>query len=231
MLKIQQDLQKLANPQKAAILQGFFKTGKGEYGEGDVFLGITVPQQREIAKKHVNVPFIEISYLLKSKVHEHRLTALLILIYQYQKADEDTKKKIVDFYLKQTQYINNWDLVDLSAHKILGDYLFDQDKKIVYTLAISKNMWERRIAVIATFAFIKQKKYDDTLKLCTSLLNDNHDVIHKACGWMLREIGKRDQKVLENYLDKHAHEMPRTMLRYSIERLDETKRKKYLKKS
>lgn len=229
--KIDQDLQSLANPQKAKILQGFFKTGPGQYGEGDIFLGIIVPEQRKVAKKHIDLSLPEIQNLLDSKIHEYRLTALFILVDKYKKADHNGKKEIVNFYLKNASEnnINNWDLVDLSAPNIVGDFLLDNDRKILYNLAKSKDLWEKRIAILSTFAFIRKGDFSDTLKISEILLNDKHDLIHKAVGWMLREVGKKDQKVLEEFLDKHCRVMPRTMLRYAIEKFDEEKRKTYLK--
>ncbi len=228
--QLKKDLKKLANPEKAKILQRFFKTGKGEYGEGDVFLGITVPEQRKIAKKYSELPLKETQKLLSGKIHEHRLTALLILVIKYKKSDDTDKKRISHFYIKNFKHINNWDLVDLSSEKILGDYLLEKDKSLLYKLAKSKNLWERRIAVITTFAFIRNNRFNDTLKISGLLLNDRHDLIHKAVGWMLREIGKRDQEVEEKFLQKHYRKMPRTMLRYAIEKFDEKKRQFYLKK-
>jgi 3-methyladenine DNA glycosylase AlkD len=227
-MEIVKNLEKLANPEKAKVLAGFFKTGKGEYGEGDVFLGIRVGDIRKEAKRNKTMELNEVKELLKSKIHEHRLAALLILVEKYQKSDEKGKKRIYDFYWKNSKKVNNWDLVDLSADKIVGDYLFDKDKKLLYKLARSKNLWERRIAIIATFHFIKNGKFDDTLRISEILLNDKHDLIHKAVGWMLREVGKRDQKVEEKFLKKHYKKMPRTMLRYAIERFDEKKRKFYM---
>ena len=227
--KLIQDLNKLKSKEKAKILAGFFKTGKGEYGEGDVFLGITVPEQRKVAKKYLDLKLTDIQKLLNSKIHEHRLVALMILVEQYEKDIRD-KKLIVDFYLKNTKKINNWDLVDSSAHYILGDYLFDKEKDILYNLLKSDNLWERRIAVISTFSFLRQGRYAETLEFSEKLLNDREDLIHKACGWMLRELGKRDIKVLRKFLDKFTGKMPRTMLRYSIEKFSKPEREKYLKK-
>ncbi len=223
------ELKALANPKKARLLQRFFKTKKGEYGEGDVFLGITVPQSRALAKKYSGLNFIEIKSLLESKIHEERLIAILLLVHLYKTTKN--KDKIVDFYLSHTHNINNWDLVDLSAYKILGDYFYvnPSKKEVLYKLAKSSNIWERRIAIISTFAFIKNKKFEDSLKLAEILLNDKHDLMHKAVGWMLREIGKKDLQVLENFLKKHCKTMPRTMLRYSIEKLSKEKRQRYLK--
>jgi 3-methyladenine DNA glycosylase AlkD len=227
--QVKKDLKNLANPEKAKILQRFFKTGKDEYGEGDVFLGITVPEQRRIAKKYSELPLKEIQKLLSGKIHEHRLTALLILVIKYKKADDTDQKKISSFYINNFRHINNWDLVDLSAEKILGDYLLEKDKSLLYRLAKSKNLWERRIAIMATFHFIKNNRFNDTLKISKLLLNDEHDLIHKAVGWMLRETGKRDREVEEKFLQKHYRKMPRTMLRYAIEKFNENKRQFYLK--
>ncbi len=226
------DLYLQKNPAKAALLQRFFKTGKGEYGEGDVFLGIMVPQTRELVCKYQTLALNDIKRLLKSKYHEARLTGVLILVRQYQKAKEEkSRKEIFNFYLKNSQGINNWDLVDLSAHKIVGAYLFDKDRQLLYKLATSKNLWQRRIAVISTFWFIHNYDFKDSLKLTALLLKDEHDLLHKATGWMLREIGKRDKKVLIDFLDKHYRQMPRTMLRYAIEKFSDVERKKYLDKS
>ena len=224
-----QDLENLKNPKKAKTLSGFFKTGNGQYGEGDVFLGISVPDQRAAAKKHLSLNFQELNSLLKSKIHEHRLTALLILAEKYRKSGMDTKKKILDFYFKNMKYVNNWDLVDSTADKIVGSYLADKNKSVLYRLTKSKNVWERRISIISTFYFIRNNKFGDTLRISELLLHDRHDLIHKAVGWMLREIGKRDQYAEERFLRKHCKEMPRTMLRYAIERFDEKKRMSYLK--
>jgi 3-methyladenine DNA glycosylase AlkD len=223
-MTLTQDLKVHANPEKAKIYQRFFKTGKGQYGEGDIFLGITVPETRAIAKKHNHLPLNQIEQHLKSKYHEERLAALLILVHNYP----TNQNNIANFYLKNTDKINNWDLVDLSAHKILGKHLQDKDKSIIYKLAKSDNLWERRIAIISTFHFINQGKYQDSLKISKILLKDKHDLIHKAVGWMLREIGKKNQSVLEAFLKQHYKTMPRTMLRYAIEKFSEKTRKAYL---
>jgi 3-methyladenine DNA glycosylase AlkD len=228
--QIKEELMDYANPEKAKILSRFFKTGKGQYGEEDVFLGITVPEQRSVAKRYPDLPLREIRNLLSSRVHEHRLVSLLILVAQYRRSDETGKREIFTFYLDTTRHINNWDLVDLSAPNILGDYLLDKDRAILYRLANSKDIWERRMAIMATFAFIKDDQFEDTLRISEMLLHDVHDLIHKAAGWMLREIGKRDRKAEEQFLKRHSVEMPRTMLRYAIEQFDEKKRKVYLKK-
>ena len=226
--KLEEDLLKAKNPQKAKFLARFFKTGKGEYGQGDIFLGITVPKQREIAKKYTSLSFDDLQKLLSSKIHEQRLVSLLILISKYKKADGQEKEKIYKFYLKNAKNINNWDLVDLSSHLILGDYLLERDKEILFKLAKSQNLWEKRIAVISTFFFIKNNCFSHSLKIAELLLADKHDLIHKSVGWMLREIGKKDQKTEEEFLNKHYKKMPRTMLRYAIERFGEEKRRYYL---
>jgi 3-methyladenine DNA glycosylase AlkD len=225
-IQLKRELKKLADKKQAELLQRFFKTSKGEYGEGDVFLGIKVPLQRKVAARYKDMPLSELQKLLNSKVHEHRLTALAILIGQYNQ----NPSKVFDFYLKNTKNINNWDLVDISAHKIVGKYLLDKEKGLLYKLAQSKNLWERRMAVISTFAFINKNDFDDSLKLAKILLNDEHDLMHKAVGWMLREIGKKDLAAEESFLKKHCKIMPRTMLRYAIEKFPESKRKSYLKK-
>ena len=226
--QIVEELDKSKNPKQAEKLSGFFKTGKGEYGEGDIFLGIKVPIQRKIAKKY-DLDLEELQELIISRIHEHRLVALFILIDKYKKADENLKKKIYDFYLINTKNINNWDLVDLSAPNIIGDYLIEKNRETIYKLAKSKSLWEKRIAVLACFKFIKENDFKDSLKIAEILINDSHDLIHKAVGWMLREIGKRDIDVEENFLRKHYKVMPRTMLRYAIEKFDEEKRQAYLK--
>jgi len=227
--QIVNDLQKYANPEKAKLLSRFFKTGKGEYGEGDVFIGVIVPHQRLVAKKYKTADLKTIEKLLHSKIHEHRLTALLILIYQLKKVDEAKKKNFFDFYLKNTAFINNWDLVDLSCRDIIGEYLLDKDRKILYKLARSKDLWERRISIISTFAFIRKNQLQDTLRVSKILLKDKHDLIHKAVGWALRELGKKDEKLLEDFLNENIKSMPRTMLRYAIEKFNEKKRLSFLK--
>jgi len=223
------ELEKAANPEHAEIAQRFFKTGKGEYGEGDVFLGMTVPVLRGIVKNYYDLNLVKIQELLKSGIHEHRLAGIFILNHKYKKANEDEKANIFNFYIKNTKRINNWDLVDLSAPKIVGDFLFDKKKRILYELVRSNNLWERRIAIISTFNFIRKDEFKDTLAISELLLGDKHDLIHKAVGWMLREIGKRDQEVEEKFLRAHYKNMPRTMLRYAIERFEEDKRQRYLK--
>jgi 3-methyladenine DNA glycosylase AlkD len=227
--QIKKDFERLRNPKKAKVLSGFFKTGKGEYGEGDKFLGIVVPDQRKIAKKYFDLSLSDTQKLLSSRVHEHRLTALFILIAKYKKADEKEREKIFEFYLKNTRNINNWDLVDLSASNIAGDYLLKKNRSTLRKLARSENIWEKRIAILATFAFIRNNDFEDTLRISEIFLGDTHDLIHKAVGWMLREIGKRDFKTEEEFLKKHYRIIPRTMLRYAIEKFPEEKRRRYLK--
>jgi len=226
--QIRKRLRQFATREKAKILQRFFKTGPGEYGEGDVFLGVVVPDIRRVAKEFQNAPLGEIKTLLSSTFHEERLLALLMLISAYAGGDESLKRKIYSLYLKNTKYINNWDFVDLSAPNIVGAHLLDRSRKPLYAFARSKNLWKRRIAIMATFQFIKQNDFDDTLRIAKILLMDDHDLLHKAVGWMLREVGKRSLSVEENFLRKHYRKMPRTMLRYAIERFPEGKRQKYL---
>ena len=228
--KIKTELMQLSDPSHAKKLQGFFKTGKGEYGEGDIFIGVRVPDQRRTAKKYWNIPLTDVLVLLKSGIHEHRLTALFILTQQFNKGDEDLRKQIVDIYLSNTAYVNNWDLVDSSAHKILGAWLVDKDRDVLYGLAESENLWDRRISIISTFAFVNYGDMVDAVALAGLLVNDGHDLIHKASGWVLREVGKKDQSLLEEFLLEHYETMPRTMLRYAIERLPEKRRKFYMKK-
>ena len=226
--KLKYELKQIANPEKATILQKFFKTGKGEYGEGDIFLGVTVLEQRKIAKRYVDLDLKDIKELLSNKVHEYRLTGFFILIYKFEKADEKEKKGIVDFYLKNIKSANNWDLIDCVADKILGSYLINKDKEILYELAKTDNLWKKRIAIISTFEFIKNNQFEDTLKISEILLNDEHDLIHKAVGWMLREVGKRDIEIEEAFLKKYYKTMPRTMLRYAIEKFDGKKKEFYM---
>jgi len=227
---LEQELEKFTDVKKAKIFSGFFKTGKGQYGEGDIFLGITVPMIRSIAKKYSDLSLSENALLLSSPIHEKRLLGLLILTHHFQKGDVITKKTIYDFYISHTKYINNWDLVDLTADKIVGEYLKDKDRSMLYTLANSSNLWEKRISIIATFAFIKDlQEYDDTFIIADILQYDTHDLLHKAVGWMLREVGKRiSQEVEETYLVSRYKTMPRTMLRYAIERFSPEKRQAYL---
>jgi 3-methyladenine DNA glycosylase AlkD len=226
---IKKEIKKNANPIKAVGLQRFFKTGPGEYGEGDIFHGIMVPVQRSIAKKYIGLALSDIKELLYSDHHEERLIALLILVEQYKKGSAQSQEDIFTFYHLHRKRINNWDLIDLTADRISGSYLMDKDKTLLYKLADSKNFWERRIAVMSTFHFIKNRQFDDALSIAQILLNDEHDLIHKAVGWMLREIGKRDLNTEESFLKKYYKKMPRTMLRYAIEKFPEQKRLAYLK--
>jgi len=221
-------LRQFANKEKAKLLQGFFKTGPGDYGEGDIFLGVMVPNIRKVTKEFQSVPLNEVVTLLASSYHEERLLALLILVRQFSQGDDARKKKIYGLYLRNTQYINNWDLVDLSAPNIVGAYLLDKDREKLFVFARSTDLWKRRIAILATFQFIKQNDFVDSLRIARMLLTDDHDLIHKAVGWMLREIGKRDMATEEQFLKQHYKIMPRTMLRYAIERLPEAKRLRYL---
>lgn len=221
-------LKAFANPQKALVLQRFFKTAPGQYGAGDIFLGITVPVQRAVAKQYRDLPLSEVQKLLKSKTHEHRFTALEILVMQYDKGNELAKKKVFNFYVQNTRYINNWDLVDTSVEYIIGPQLRDKPKTLLYKWAKSKNLWERRMAIVATFDFIRHEQFSDTLAISKLLLTDTHDLIHKASGWMLREVGKRDKQVLIRFLNDNTPTMPRTMLRYAIERLSPKERAHYL---
>ncbi len=226
---IQRKLQELGSREKAKVLQRFFKTGPGEYGEGDVFVGVKVPELRKLAKEYQKITVKEVKQLLKSAIHEERLLALFILVRKYSKGNETEKKRIYELYLKSTQCINNWDLVDSSAHHIIGAFLVDKSKEPLYSLAKSKNLWERRISIISTFYFIKHDKHEETLKISEILLTDEQDLIHKAVGWMLREVGKRHMPTEEKFLRKHYKRMPRTMLRYAIEKFPEDKRQGYLK--
>lgn len=221
-------LRTYASPEKAKHSQRFFKTGKGEYGEGDRFLGITVPQVRSVVKASKGLDLKSTIKLLHSPFHEDRLCALLLMVDQYQRGDQIARKSIYRQYLEQTAFINNWDLVDSSAHKIVGPYLEEKSRKPLYQLARSNSLWERRIAMMATYHFIRQEDYSDTLKIAKILLTDKEDLIHKVVGWMLREIGKKDLPTEESFLKLHYQKMPRTMLRYAIEKFSETKRKKYL---
>lgn len=224
-------LDELADPTRAAHSQRFFKTGEGEYGHGDVFLGLTVPQMRKIVKPYTSLKLGELSSLLDSPVHEHRFSALVILVNKAKKAKGDELKQLYDFYLAHTKHINNWDLVDISCRDVIGKYLLDKPKNPLYQLARSKNMWERRIAMVSTWWFIREGELDDTFKLAKELLKDKEDLMHKAVGWMLREAGKKDELRLREFLDDHAATMPRTMLRYAIEKFPDHDRKAYLKQS
>jgi 3-methyladenine DNA glycosylase AlkD len=231
-LGIIESLKTLANPEKAIFLPKFFKTGPGQYGEGDKFLGVIVPEQRQVAKhnwKIVNMEDLEM--LIQNPFHEIRLTAIFMLVEKYQKSKTQSDKELyVDFYLKQRTFVNNWDLVDSSAHLILGDYLFDKDRSILYDLAKSGILWDQRIAIMSTFYFIKKKDFSDTLKISEILLHHPHDLIHKAVGWMIREVGNRDFDTANQFLLKHYQSMPRTMLRYAIEKFDVDTKAFFMKK-
>lgn len=222
-------LKRLADPRKAKILRGFFKTGPGEYGEGDVFLGITVPVLRQVAKQYRDLSLSEIRKLIRSAIHEERLLALILMVNRFDRAAEPERGALFRCYLASTRFINNWDLVDLSAPNIVGAYLLERDRGILARLARSRNLWERRIAMVATHAFIRRKEFGDTFRVARILLRDRHDLIHKATGWMLREVGKRDAAAEEAFLRRHGRVMPRTMLRYAIERFPETCRRRYLR--
>lgn len=229
---ITKELELRANTAQAKILSGFFKTGKGQYGEGDIFRGIKVPAIREIVIKYYKtVTLDELALLLHSSYHEDRLCALLLLVKLMSGADENLQKKIYTLYTKNTRYINNWDLVDLSAPQIAGMYLENRPKDQLYKWAKSELLWERRISVLSTFWYIRQTSFDDAFAIIEMMLDDKEDLMHKACGWMLREIGKRNQLILEEFLIKHYTQLPRTTLRYAIERFDESKRQSYLKGS
>jgi 3-methyladenine DNA glycosylase AlkD len=218
-----------ANKEKGIFLQRFFKTGAGEYGEGDVFAGLTVPQSRKIVKANLDLSLKEIQELVKSKIHEERLIALLILVGQYAKGGEKERDRIFKFYLKNIKHVNNWDLVDLSAPKIIGRHLMDKDKSMLFDFAESNNLWKRRIAILSTQYFIQKNFLDYTFRIADKLLNDKEDLIHKAVGWMLRETGKKSIKAEKEFLKPRYKKMPRTMLRYAIEKFPEKERKRYLK--
>lgn len=237
--KVKTALLRVASVEKADILSGFFRTGKGEYGEGDRFLGVVVPEQRKIARKFFSErgshssqsTMAVVRELLRSTYHEERFTALLILVEQYKRSPDEDRQRLYDFYLEHLDRVNNWDLVDVSAPHIVGAHLLDKNPSILFTLAESDNLWRRRVAVLATFAFITAGRFEETLSLAERLLVENkerHDLVHKAVGWMLREVGKRDQRALEAFLDRHAVRLPRTALRYAIERFDEAARRNYL---
>lgn len=227
---IHKELEEYSTPEKRGFLPYFFKTGKGQYGEGDKFLGVVVPDTRRVAKKYKETSYKEITRLLESEYHECRLCALLMLVERFKKVKADDRKEIFDFYLSKTNYINNWDLVDLSAKDIVGEYLVDKDRSILYRLAESSLLWDQRISILSTFAFIKRGDLDDIFALSAKLLDHKHDLMHKAIGWMLREAGKRDKERLCLFLETYKGEMPRTMLRYSIEKFTPEERAHYMKK-
>ena len=224
------ELKAKGNPQRAKLSLRYFKTGKGQYGEGDKFFGVNLPDTRGIVRKYRDLSFLDIQKLLNNEFHDTRTVAVLILVEKFSRGDAKEKEKTANFYLKNTKRINNWDLVDISAPKVLGPYFLDKEKDVLYKLSKSTNLWERRISIMSTFWFIKKGEYKDSLKIAENLLKDKEDLIHKAVGWMLREIGKKDLKTEEEFLEKYYREMPRTMLRYSIEKFDKDKREYYMKK-
>jgi len=230
--KVKNELLKKANQNQAKVFAGFFKTGKGEYGEGEKFLGIKTFNQKEIVKKYSQTISLEeiLTLLQKSKWHEEKTLALRFLVFKYKKGTEAERKKIFHLYLNNTEFINNWDLVDMTCQDIVGNYLFEKDRKILYKLAKSKNLWEKRIAIVSTLYFISKNQLDDTFKLAEILLFDKNDLIHKAVGWALREAGKKDEKKLLAFLNKYKLKIPRTTLRYAIEKLPEKTRKELMKK-
>lgn len=226
--EIKDKLQKLGDKKRAENSRRYFKTGPGEYGEGDIFIGIPVPELRKLSRAYHDIPLETTSKLLKSPIHEERMLALMILVLKYNRGDAKARKRIYTLYLKNTQFINNWDLVDLSTPYIVGPFLMDKSKKPLYRLAASKSLWERRIAIMATFHYIRQNLYSETLKIAETLISDEEALIHKAVGWMLREIGKRHLQSEEEFLKPRYKEMPRTMLRYAIEKFPSAKRQRYL---
>lgn len=226
---IRRQLKELADADVAEHSQRFFKTGPGQYGEGDEFLGIRVPVLRKLAKQFRNLPVAKVEALLRSLMHEERLLALLILVRKYERGDDATRSQVYELYCDNLAHVNNWDLVDSSAHKIVGPYLRDKDRSYLHELAHSDDLWKRRVAIISTLAYIQKGEHQETLAIAETLLHDKEDLIHKAVGWMLREMGKRDESLLLAFLKEHYREMPRTMLRYAIERLPERQRKQYLR--
>jgi 3-methyladenine DNA glycosylase AlkD len=222
------ELRRLADPRQAKNLQWFFKTGRGEYGEGDVFLGLRVPDLRRLAKIHRDLPTAAVRGLLASRFHEERMLALFILVLRYDRGDEAEREAVFRLYLASRRRVNNWDLVDCSAPHIVGRHLLDRDRRLLYRLARSRSLWERRIAVLATFWLVREGQFTDSLRLAEFLLADREDLIHKATGWMLREVGNRDREAAARFLRRHCRTMPRTMLRYAIEKLPEAERRRYL---
>jgi 3-methyladenine DNA glycosylase AlkD len=227
-MELIEELKKVSNSKRKKANEWFFKTNPGDYGEGDKFIGVSMPNIRLTIKEFNDLSLERIQEYLASEIHEVRMASLLILVHNYQ-SNPSSRELIVNFYLNNSKYINNWDLVDSTAHKILGHYLFDKPKDIIYKLSHSQDLWERRISIISTFYFISKNKFSDSLKIAENLLHDSHDLIHKAVGWMLREIGNRDLQTEEDFLKKHYKTMPRTMLRYAIEKFPEEKRQAYLK--
>jgi 3-methyladenine DNA glycosylase AlkD len=228
---LKQALLQLEDPDRAIQTARFFKTGKGEYGEGDLFIGLSNPQVQALVKEYWKFTnMADVQELINNKIHELRFAALLVLVTQFPKSSPFQQNKIIKFYLKNIRQINNWDLVDCSAYKLLGKFLLHKDRQILYDLAESGHLWSERVAVVACFEFIRNGQFSDVFNLCEKFLSHKHDLMHKACGWMLREVGKRDELALEEFLDEHLSKMPRTMLRYAIERMEEGKRLTYLRK-
>ena len=226
--QVREEFRKLGNPDIAAHSARFFKTGDGEYGAGDSFLGIRVPETRRFARRFRDLPTRSVGALLKSSFHEERLLAVLILVEQYERGGPAEKQRVFETYVSMRHFVNNWDLVDSSAHKIVGPQLMEQDRALLYELAASDDLWDRRIAIMSTYHFIREGDFSDTLSIAELLIDDQEDLIHKAVGWMLREVGNRDRKVEEALLRKHYRHMPRTMLRYAIEKFPERRRRAYL---
>jgi 3-methyladenine DNA glycosylase AlkD len=231
MSALKQALLQLANPERAIQTARFFKTGKGQYGEGDIFIGLSNPQVQALVKEHwKTMNLSDIQELINDKIHELRFAGLLVLVAQFPKSSFVQQRNIVDFYVKNVHQINNWDLVDCSAYKILGKFLLEKDRQILYDLAATGHLWSERVAVVSCFEFIRNRQFSDIFRLSEKFLNHPHDLMHKACGWMLREVGKRDELAFEEFLDEHLPKMPRTMLRYAIERMEESKRLGYLRR-
>ncbi len=222
------EISKFKSPAKAKTSQWFFKTEKGQYGYGDIFVGLTVPEMKKVSKTFKDIDLNEVQKLLNSKIHEERFIGLTIMDLKFSKSDAKGKKSIIDLYIKNTKNVNNWDLVDTSAYSLLGEYFLDKKRDILYKFSKSKSLWERRIAIVATYTFIKNADYKDTLEISKNLLSDKEDLIHKAVGWMLREVGKKDAKLLKTFLVKNIKKLPRTTLRYAIERFTVVERKKFL---
>lgn len=226
---IKAEIKALGSPEKAAVLHYFFKTGKGQYAEGDIFLGLTMPENRVIARKYATLLTLdEVEKLLQDPIHEYRMVALVWLVDRFTKSKGQARQAIFELYLRNLEYINNWDLVDISCPKIVGAYLFDKDRDILYDLAKRQHLWSQRVAIVSTYYFIKKNQILDTFHIAELLLSHPHDLIHKAVGWMLREVGKKDESVLEDFLQTHIKALPRTTLRYAIEKFEEPKRKYYL---
>jgi 3-methyladenine DNA glycosylase AlkD len=231
MSSLKQALLQLINPERAILANRYFKTGKGEYGEGDIFIGLSNPQVQTLVKEYWKLTdMADVQELINDSIHELRFAGLLVLVIKFPKSSLFQQQEIVDFYLKNVQQINNWDLVDCSAYKILGKFLLNKDRIILYNLANSGHLWSERMAVVSCLEFIKNGQFSDIFNLSEKFLTHKHDLMHKACGWMLREVGKRDELALEEFLDEHLQKMPRTMLRYAIERMEEGKRLGYLRK-